>query len=196
MGYDLHITRKGHWADEGPNISVDEWLAVVASDPEMRLDPSNGPNFALWSRTDGAGDGWLDWNEGNIFTKNPDNAFIAKMAAIAKQLGAQVQGDEGERYDHDGQPQRETARSFLARAARWFGRIGAPAPPETKPIDVPFRVGDRVKDAWGREATVIQIDRQAEHGLGTLRTRDDDGKESTYLLLAHGLKPIAQKAEP
>jgi hypothetical protein len=39
MGYDVHITRKQNWSDEaGPEIPLSEWIAVVAADPEMRLD--------------------------------------------------------------------------------------------------------------------------------------------------------------
>jgi hypothetical protein len=39
MGYDLQITRKEDWWDpDGPEISMAEWLALVAADPEMRLD--------------------------------------------------------------------------------------------------------------------------------------------------------------
>ena len=39
MGYDVHITRRQNWSDpSGPVISLAEWVAVVESDPEMRLD--------------------------------------------------------------------------------------------------------------------------------------------------------------
>jgi hypothetical protein len=39
VGYDVHITRAGESSDsEATPITLDEWLAYVASDPEMRLD--------------------------------------------------------------------------------------------------------------------------------------------------------------
>ncbi|MGO9397533.1 MAG: hypothetical protein ACLP19_06755, partial [Xanthobacteraceae bacterium] len=42
MGYDLHITRKKNWDgfedEHGPEISLDEWIAMVRADAEMRLD--------------------------------------------------------------------------------------------------------------------------------------------------------------
>jgi hypothetical protein len=39
MGYNVRITRKQNWSDEeGPEIPLAEWIAVVAADPEMRLD--------------------------------------------------------------------------------------------------------------------------------------------------------------
>ena len=44
MGYDLHITRKADWCDEGNDISLEEWYAVVAAaDPKCALrDTSTG----------------------------------------------------------------------------------------------------------------------------------------------------------
>lgn len=39
MGYDVHITRADCWLDgEEQPITLDDWLAYVRSDPEMRLD--------------------------------------------------------------------------------------------------------------------------------------------------------------
>jgi hypothetical protein len=44
----------------------------------------------------------LDWFKGNIYSKSPDDAIIDKMVAIAKELGATVQGDDGEIYTGGG----------------------------------------------------------------------------------------------
>src|SRR3954467_11033594 len=39
MGYDLHITRKENWTDDGgPTISEAEWRRVIEEDPELQLD--------------------------------------------------------------------------------------------------------------------------------------------------------------
>jgi len=39
MGYDVHITRAEDWQEgEAKPITLDEWLAYVNSDPEMRLE--------------------------------------------------------------------------------------------------------------------------------------------------------------
>lgn len=104
MGYDLHITRKRDWASpEGPEITSDEWLALVQSDPEFTLDPRNGPCFAIWSGP-GAYACWIDYHHGNLFSKYPTDEFIEKMIALARQLGGKVQGDEGEVYPRGGQP--------------------------------------------------------------------------------------------
>ena len=74
MGYEIHITRAEEWFDnEESQIPRAEWLAV--------------------------GDSWFDWFEGNLDTKNPDHATLAKALALAGVLAARVQGDDGERYE-------------------------------------------------------------------------------------------------
>lgn len=100
MDYTLHITRAADWFDTaGAEIALEEWLALVAGDPELVPDPADGPYVAVWRPAGGAEDGWLDWHMGRLFTTAPSQPFLAKMAAVAAALGAKVQGDEGERYD-------------------------------------------------------------------------------------------------
>jgi hypothetical protein len=41
----------------------------------------------------------LDWEEGQIVVKNPDEILLKKMREIARVLGARVQGDDCEYYD-------------------------------------------------------------------------------------------------
>ena len=48
-----------------------------------------------------------------------------------------------------------------------------------------LKVGDRVKDVWGALGTVIRIDAAAEHGLGLLTVRYDDGRVISASLVAH-----------
>jgi hypothetical protein len=99
MGYDLHITRAiWHFRNDGHWITADEWLQYVDQDPELRLAGYNGEYFALWSGKSKYPDPWLDWFNGNIYSKNPDDAIVDKMVAIAKAFGAKVQGDDGEVY--------------------------------------------------------------------------------------------------
>ena len=38
MGYELHITRRTDWFDEGLDITHEEWEHYVNSDPEMELE--------------------------------------------------------------------------------------------------------------------------------------------------------------
>ncbi len=186
MGYDLHITRREHWADAGDDISGDEWLTVVATDPELQLQVENGPYFAVWSQHSSEGDHWLSWSDGQIDTKNPTNALIDKMVEIARELGAEVQGDDGEIYTsstHLPRVERISAfRLFLRRLhhfySRFFGRPKLPPPP--------FGVGDRVIDLGGGLGTVKSINRRANLGYGELRVVMDDGGERIHMLFAHG----------
>jgi len=99
MGYELHITRAEFWAEnEGHEITRAEWLRLVEQDAELAIDDQNGPLFAVWGPTSPNYSPWLDWSEGNIYTKNPSRKALAKMLHIADLLGATVQGDEGEIY--------------------------------------------------------------------------------------------------
>ncbi|WP_213548532.1 hypothetical protein [Vannielia litorea] len=98
MGYDLHITRRENWFDEGDDIALDEWLVVAQADPDLTVAEDGsadmrGPKEQLWP---------LWWYDGVVQTKNPEVGLIAKMVALAGVLGAKVQGDEGETYAADG----------------------------------------------------------------------------------------------
>jgi hypothetical protein len=100
MGYDLHITRKEFHADsDGPEITADEWMAYIASDPELRLAPECGKHHAMLRIQSKYPEPWLDWFGGCVYTKNPDKAIVAKMIQIAERLNARVQGDDGEFYE-------------------------------------------------------------------------------------------------
>ena len=98
MGYDLHITRRKHWFDDGSDITGDEWQAYVRNDPELRAFPANGPHFVHWSGQSTITEPWLDWSGGCIYSKYPDRALVTKMLAIARHFGATLQGDDGETY--------------------------------------------------------------------------------------------------
>ncbi len=45
-----------------------------------------------------------------------------------------------------------------------------------------FKVGDRVRDRSGSMGTVLEIDTKANHGVGQLRVRFDDGREEAIAL--------------
>ena len=95
MGYDFHVRRgdtKSTW------ITRDEWLAMVAADPELTLVPQNGKCFAEWKSTDSGPDIWFDWCSGNILTKWPSEPTFRKMLQMARKLKARVEGDDGEVY--------------------------------------------------------------------------------------------------
>jgi hypothetical protein len=169
VGYDLHITRRKDWSEAGNDITAEEWLTYVAKDPELSPFPGNSAHMARWSGKSKYPDPWLNWFNGNIYTKNPDEALIDKMVAIARSLNARVQGDD------------DRLRNWL-RALR-------PAP-RVKEITPPFQVGDRVLDAYRKEATVIELNPKSNRGPGSVKVRYDDGRELSFALAASGLSPI------
>jgi hypothetical protein len=126
MGYEVHITRKENWFDDGPEIALEEWLNVVRSDVEMRLDGHaeatvgagavlrmEDPSMSVWVGYSKHGQNgnmaWLWHSRGNVMANNPDEEILRKMSLIATRLSAKVQGDEGELYGQDGNPIDEEA---------------------------------------------------------------------------------------
>jgi len=115
MGYDLHITRAQDWSEsETFPIALEEWLAYIASDPEMRLDNVaevevdgqvlrlESAGIAVWTAFSGHGVGgnmaWFYYSDGQVQVKSPNREILGKMLRIAKQLAAKVQGDDDEEY--------------------------------------------------------------------------------------------------
>jgi len=61
--------------------------------------------------------------------------------------------------------------------------------------DLPFQVGDKVRDLWGQVLVVTEIKPGAENGLGVVRTRNAAGKESSTALITHNLT-LVDKSTP
>ena len=57
---------------------------------------------------------------------------------------------------------------------------------------VAFKVGDRVKNHWENHGTVFEVDAAANHGLGRIRVRYDDGREEAVALVAPGLALLTE----
>jgi hypothetical protein len=159
MGYDLHITRKKNWDgfedENGREISLEAWIALVEADSEMRLDcycevplPDGGafrhadPSLAVWTRWSHHGEAgdmaWFELRRGNIAVKNPDREIRRKMWRIARRLDAEVQGDDGEFYDRFGNPTPDaaSAQNFWRALFRhlgfkfiWDDPVGGDIPP-------------------------------------------------------------------
>lgn len=215
MGYDVHITWKEEWSDaNGPRITEAEWQAYVESDPDMVITGSaehtnpqgetirlTQPLLTEWRHHSSGHPVWFSYFKGSLSVKNPDDECLAKMRRIAKRLHARVQGDEGEFYDE----QQETP-SFLKRlyskmttfrhsehqahTPRRSSRI-VPVDPAT----LGFGIGDVVRDTWGNEHVVTEIDPQAEHGLGIIKTqRLSDGVVLGAAMVAHDLKFVRKAA--
>ncbi|MET7451299.1 hypothetical protein ABZT03_05240 [Streptomyces sp. NPDC005574] len=115
MGCDVHIPRHPWWDEEGEPITTQEWEAVVAADAALEMvqvarAAPRGQDVVVEYRdkwlaqmathpqpdTHGA---WLDWRNGRVVVKNPDEILIRKMLEIAATPGARGQGDDGEYYD-------------------------------------------------------------------------------------------------
>jgi hypothetical protein len=141
MGYDLHITRKKNWDgfedEHGPEISFDEWMAVVNADAELRVEGYVNQRLAdnsifrqplaAWTaysryRADDPGPALGLWH-GNVDAKNPDREFRCKMWRLAQVLQAKVQGDDGEFYDRFGNPTRDasTTQNYWLALTRHLG---------------------------------------------------------------------------
>lgn len=133
MGYNIYITRRKDWfTEDGPDISLHEWIDLVHVDDQMRLDgyaeatTGNGDvirvqqkSMAVWlkySRHEANGNmAWLSHERGNVVAKNPDEEILRKMWRVAQVLSAKVQGEESEIYGAEGRVSEET-----------FGAGGAP----------------------------------------------------------------------
>ncbi len=121
MGYNIYITLKQFHFDDEPRISLEDWRALVNSDPELFLS-----EFSAYSNDDGS-EGrfehpgraiWLGWSchendgcsadlyyeNGDICVKNPDREIVCKLFQIAVKLRAGVQGDDLEFYDKNAEP--------------------------------------------------------------------------------------------
>jgi len=110
MGYDVHITRKANWFEDGPDISASEWQAYIADDPEMTITGAaeaalpggdvlryQNSLLAEWRKPTGQ-TAWFDFRKGRVVVKNPDEETVEKMKRVARALRARVQGDDGEFY--------------------------------------------------------------------------------------------------
>ncbi len=98
MGYDLHITRRAYWLEEGNDIALEEFVERVRRDAEFKYPGQLGDVSADWCSSKTCSESWLHWENGQIYTKNPDPEFINKMVSLAGSLGAKVRGDDGEIY--------------------------------------------------------------------------------------------------
>ena len=108
MSYAITIRR-----DESP-ISYDEWLEVARADPDLRSD-----GFSRWKSPAGElehqvfswrppeadeseGAAAFVYYDGRITVDHADEAWMAKVAAVAATLNARAVGDDGETYDLTG----------------------------------------------------------------------------------------------
>jgi len=98
-GYDVHVTRKPHWADtNGPRITFTEWQSYVEGDKAVQPDKQNTGNDFIVSVGGESFPLWYEPKFGELRTTDPSKKAVAKLVEIAATLKAKVQGDDGELY--------------------------------------------------------------------------------------------------
>ena len=200
MAYDLHIVRTKDWleASSAP-ITKRDVDNLIASDLDLAwsttdyvdMSDDTGAVTRYWMIT-WRGQPCFWWYRDQIQCSGPDEAQQSKLGQMARALNAFVVGDDGEIYNADGGLLREPTASFGARAAGWFARFRPQRRPVIHHQPFPFGVGDRVRDLWGNEHTVISIDPKAKYGTGVIRTRRSDGTEHARAMIAHGFQPVTK----
>ena len=118
MGYHVAIVRT-RGAQALP-IAEEEIERAAATLPGWRYDRAECTLHA-----DGCPQLW--WDDGELWTKNPDDATLGRMIALADALGARVRGDEGEtdRSPDDAYPppdDEDGRRTAAALSDRWHRR--------------------------------------------------------------------------
>ena len=96
MGWEIHITRKQHWAEpDGPQITFQEWQQYLATDAEIVKDLVNGEHDFLMLLADGtACPLWYNFDLGELHAKHPSDEAIEKAKQIAVALRARVLDDD------------------------------------------------------------------------------------------------------
>jgi hypothetical protein len=118
MGYHVTILRTRGKASLP--ITEDEIERAAAALPGGRYDRATHTLHA-----DGGMQLW--WQDGQLWTKNPDDDGLDHMIALAAALGARVRGDEGETYRSLGDAythpdDEDDQRAAAASSDRWRRR--------------------------------------------------------------------------
>ena len=99
MGVEFYITRANFWAvNKETQITPEAWLAFIDSDSDLAWETRNGDYHTFWSGPSSYKETWLDWSDGNIYTKWPDTQLYRKMLEIAECPKARVMDDDGNIY--------------------------------------------------------------------------------------------------
>jgi hypothetical protein len=116
MSYETHIHRADDHFDAAENpIPREEWDAWVANAPDFHFSEADHVTFqyedgernerlASWTEHPDGADFALYYYDGAIVAGNPDEHMIRRMVRIADDLGARLQGDDGEFYGSEGEP--------------------------------------------------------------------------------------------
>lgn len=98
MGYHVRILRRQN-GNKVP-IKRSDIEAVVSASANLRIEPprSAAEELYLVITQDGKDISWLPLQQGELWTKNPDQDELQAMINVARLLGARVRGDEFETY--------------------------------------------------------------------------------------------------
>ncbi|WP_238015036.1 hypothetical protein KZZ52_33900 [Dactylosporangium sp. AC04546] len=108
MGYDLHITRAEDWLDaEARPIGRDEWNSYAGRHPDMVAegwvewaDVGREPIYDWPSGNEERSS--LSWRNGEVVVTGVYTDHLPGLVTIAADLGANLIGDDGERYSTEG----------------------------------------------------------------------------------------------
>ena len=110
MSYYVTITRNPspNWHSR-PVITEAEWREVALAEPGIRppCDSDEGGEFndpgdLIWTGHPEYPEIWLDWFDGQVDVKGPDEFTLALMARLAAKLNANLIGEDGQRFDSSG----------------------------------------------------------------------------------------------
>ena len=139
MRHDVYITRKEDWSDiDGPEITLDEWVAFVFADNSLEIDPHKAAaedprvasgakeaTHAIWTnwpaRQAGIDEAWVWLERGNLVATGADTTFRRKLFLIADGLDACLMGENGEFFNSSGDPGASRPRARPAgKKRRWW----------------------------------------------------------------------------
>ena len=132
MGYEIFITRRENWSDEGgPEITFTEWLSYLSIDPSLERDAPFDSSRSMRTHQESTHVIWTDWpnksdghearfwlENGNIVASDTDEEIRRKLFVIAHVLEGKVQGTDGETYDSIGKPETRIKRSTRRAISR------------------------------------------------------------------------------
>jgi len=121
VSYRVHVHWASDWFDSDVRpIPREDWDAHVAEQEDL---VAGRDGIVRWTGHPDGRDVRLEWELGRVSADEPDEATLARLAALADELAAIVQGDDCEHYDRAGRPVDETDDALAYR-----GHL-APSPP-------------------------------------------------------------------
>jgi len=101
MGYVVYVTRRDALNDQSAvPIPVEAWHELVSQDPEL-VPSADSPEHISWIGLSSVREPWFEWDDGEIWTQNPDSAQLSKMCEMARELNAFVLNEEGLQINED-----------------------------------------------------------------------------------------------